>query len=90
MTDSQQAARNAVAQIVSDAYSAQFNQMVVAVLQYLTADNALPEETAQRLLDICDHDLQDVIRTGKMLGKACGLLITEAVMRAAIKIKEEQ
>lgn len=89
MTDAHQAARDAAAYIVSDVASAQHNPMFVAVLQYLTADDALPEETAQRLLDICDNDLQNVIRTGKMLAKDCRLLITEAVMRATIKIKEE-
>ena len=89
MTDAHQAARDAVAHIVSDVASAQHNRMFVAVLQYLTADDAMPEETAQRLLDICDNDIQDVIRTGKMLVKDCSLLITDAVMRAAIKIKEE-
>lgn len=90
MTDADQTARDAVAQIVSDVSSAEHHRRFVAVLQYLTADDALPDETAQRLLDICDHDLQDVIRTGKMLVKDCSLLITDAVLRAAIKIKEEQ
>lgn len=89
MTATHQAARDAVATIVANVASAQHNQKFVAVLQYLTADDALPEETAQRLLDICDNDLQAVIRTAKMLHKDFSLLITEAVMHAAIKIKKE-
>lgn len=89
MTSPQQAARDALAQICADVASAQSNRDFVSILQYLTADEALPDEVAQRLLDICDG-IPDVIETGNMLLKNCTLLITDAVMRAAIKIKEEQ
>lgn len=90
MNEHEEQARRAVTELVAGVQQSIQNKQLMRIMNYLAGDDAMPEEVADRLLALCNNDIDDVIRTTAGMVKLCRGFITEAAMHAVIKIKEGQ